>query len=115
MATIERLRAHAKRMRHAPTEAEHVIWTSLRAGRLAGLKFKRQQPIGRYIVDFVCFERRIVIEIDGSQHLEAASQDYARTAWLQEQGFRVVRFWNDEVLRDTERVLEEIMRVLGTS
>jgi len=114
MDTGDTLRAHARRMRRELTEAEKVIWTRLRAGRLNGFKFKRQQPIGRYIVDFVCFERRSIVEIDGSQHLDEVIHDNRRTRWLEQRGFRVVRFWNDEALRDTERVIEEIARVLCT-
>ena len=107
------LLAFAKRMRHQSTEAEYRLWLHLRAWRLRGCKFRRQQPLGRYIVDFVCFEHRLVIEVDGSQHLEQAGHDVARTMWLAENGFRVLRFWNDDVLARTDVVLQEIDRVLG--
>ena len=101
----------AKSMRRNPTEAERRLWSILRSHRLAGFKFKRQQQIGNYIVDFVNFERRLVIEADGSQHLENA-YDLARDAWLKSQGFNLLRFWNGEVLRDTEIVADAILNAL---
>ena len=106
------LLSYAKRMRHAPTDAESALWRHLRAGRLADHKFKRQQPIGNFIVDFVCFTQKIIIEVDGGQHADMQTADKARTAWLEAQGFRVLRFWNDDVLQRMELVLEEVVRVL---
>ena len=103
---------HAKRMRRSPTDAEALLWRQLRAGRLCQYKFKRQQPIGRFIVDFVCFTHKLIIEVDGGQHLDLQSADEVRTAWLQKQGLQVIRFWNDDVLQRCESVLEEIVRVL---
>jgi len=103
----------AKDLRFASTEAEARLWRHLRAERLRGFKFRRQQPLGDYIVDFVCFERKLIVEVDGSQHVERAMEDNERTAWLESQGFTVLRFWNDAVLRDTDDVLEEILRMLG--
>jgi len=97
----------AKLMRSEATDAERVLWRHLRAHRLASAKFRRQQPIGRYIVDFVCFESRLVVEVDGGHHLESAS-DTERDAWLREQGYTVLRFWNNDVLQRTESVLEEV-------
>lgn len=105
---------YAKAMRSAPTDAEARLWRHLRAKRFDGFKFKRQQPLGPYIVDFVCFGRRLVIEVDGSQHASQLERDAARSQWLTGQGFRVCRFWNDEVLRDTQRVLEQIQQMLRT-
>lgn len=102
----------AKQMRTAPTEAESRLWQRLRAGRLQGFKFKRQQPLGGYIVDFICFDRRLVVEVDGSQHIDQASRDAVRTAWLESRDFVVLRFWNDDVLRDTDDVLAAILRAL---
>ena len=102
----------ARRMRHTPTEAEARLWWHLRATRLRGFKFRRQQPIGDYIVDFVCFERKLIVEVDGSQHLDAIERDDARTAWLESVGFTVLRFWNDEVLRDAECVMRDIARAI---
>ena len=107
-----RLLRHAKRMRHLPTEAETQLWRQLRAGRLCAYKFKRQQPIGRFIVDFVCFTHKLIVEVDGGQHVEMQLKDEARTAWLETQGFQVIRFWNDDVLLRRQFVLEEVLRVL---
>ena len=112
MVRTSRSLAHAKRMRHSPTDAETRLWRNLRAGRLAGYKFRRQQPLGRYIVDFVCFEERLVIEVDGGQHLDAQLSDASCTKWLESEGFRVLRFWNDDVLLRNSLVLEEILRAL---
>ena len=103
---------HARRMRRAATDAESALWRQLRSGRLAGHKFKRQQPIGSFIVDFVCFARKLVIEVDGGQHTDAQAADLVRTRWLESQEFRVIRFWNDDVLLRTNHVLEEILRHL---
>jgi very-short-patch-repair endonuclease len=107
-----KLLIHAKRMRHVPTEAKSLLWRQLRAGRLADYKFKRQQPIGNFIVDFVCFAQKLVIEVDGGQHTDLKTRDEARTAWLQAQGFRALRFWNHDVLQRRDLVLEEILRQL---
>ena len=103
---------HAKRMRKAPTDAEACLWRELRAHRFLGFKFRRQQPIGRCIVDFVCFRQALVLEVDGSQHLEDAAHDAERTAWLQSQGFRVMRFWNHDVLARTADVMDAIHAAL---
>ncbi len=101
----------AKTLRQNMTDAEHCLWKHLRGHRLDGIKFKRQQPIGPYIVDFVCFDARLVIEIDGGQHLESKT-DHVRDTWLSEHGFRVLRFWNNEVLNETAAVLERIIESL---
>ena len=100
-----------KRLRTNMTDAERKLWAQLRAHRFAGWKFKRQQPLDRYVVDFVCFEARLVIEVDGGQHLESA-HDAQRDAWLSGEGFTLLRFWNDQVLNQTEAVLEEVLRHL---
>ena len=98
----------AKILRTAQTEAEQRLWYHLRAHRFMKLKFKRQKPIGRYIVDFVCHEMNLIIEVDGGQHQENAEYDRARDAWLRKQGFVVLRFWNHEVMQQMEDVLEVI-------
>src|SRR5665647_881501 len=95
-------RSHAKALRANMTEAERS------AHRFAGMKFKRQGLIGRYIVDFVSFQRRLVVEVDGGQHAESEA-DLRHTRWLEDQGFRIVRFWNNEVLSNTGGVLDTIM------
>ena len=88
-------RSHAKALRANMTEAGRRLWYFLRAHRFAGMKFKRQALIGRYIVDFVSFQRRLVDEVDGGQHADSEA-DLRRTRWLEDQGFRIVRFWNNE-------------------
>ena len=108
-----RNRARALRQNQTPFEAE--LWQHLRAKRFSAFKFRRQQPIGHYIVDFVCFQTRLIIELDGGQHLEAADYDTRRDAWLKSQGFTVLRFWNHEWSQQREAVLEKIWRVLHES
>lgn len=100
-------REFAKALRQDMTEAERLLWRYLRAHRLGGAKFRRQQPIGPYVVDFVHFGARLIIEADGGQHNESAS-DEGRDDWLRSQGFRVMRFWNNEILNNTDAVLEKI-------
>jgi very-short-patch-repair endonuclease len=103
----------ARALRAAGTDAERHLWRYLRRENLAGFKFRRQYPIAGYIADFVCIPARLVIELDGSQHLESRSYDAARTRDLEICGFRVIRFWNHDVLLRSEVVLEEILRELG--
>ncbi|TNI51266.1 endonuclease domain-containing protein [Aeromonas veronii] len=100
----------AKRLRRDATQAEQKLWQQLRNRRLAGLKFRRQMPIGPYVVDFICLEQGLVIEVDGSQHGAQTNQmhDEARTAYLNQQGFRVIRVWNNDVLSRMEVVLAHI-------
>jgi very-short-patch-repair endonuclease len=102
----------ARDLRRNQTDAEQLLWARLRARRFCGLKFRRQEVLGPYVVDFACLERKVVIEVDGGQHAEQALKDAARTGYLKALGYRVIRFWNDEVLRDPDAVLEEIGRVL---
>jgi very-short-patch-repair endonuclease len=105
----------AKSFRKRPTEAERVLWRYLRGKGLEELKFKRQQPIGKYIVDFVCFDKRVVIEVDGGQHARNKGKDIERDKWLEGQGFKVLRFWDNEVLGNIEGVLEVIKEVFSIS
>jgi very-short-patch-repair endonuclease len=98
-------------MRKQPTDAERALWRLLRNKRLAGWKFKRQQSLGRYIVDFVCFEARLIVEADGSQHLESA-YDAQRDSWLLDQNFRLLRFWNRDILLEAEGVLTAVLAAL---
>ncbi|WP_263282666.1 endonuclease domain-containing protein [Sphingomonas nostoxanthinifaciens] len=95
-------------MRRFSTDAEAMLWTSLRSRRLAGAKFRRQVWLGQYIADFYCAEARLVVEADGSQHFDQADYDERRRAWLEQEGFRVIRFWNNEVLTQREKVLAAI-------
>ena len=103
--------ALAKKLRKNSTPAENLLWSHLRAEQLEGLKFRRQQLIGNYIIDFVCFEKKIVIEVDGGQHAIEKEKDSIRDEWLKGQGFKVLRFWNNEVLMNIESVLEVIRKV----
>jgi len=100
--------ANAKTLRAHQTEAEQRLWCHLRAHRFMDLKFKRQKPIGHYIVDFVCAERMLIIEIDGGQHSEQVEYDQRRDVWLNSQGYTVLRFWNNDVMRQLESVLEQL-------
>ncbi len=102
----------ARRLRRDATEAESLLWLYLRARRLRGFKFRRQAPIGQYIADFACFHPRLVVEVDGSQHTHEDERDAARTAALVAQGYRVLRFWNNEVLSDVRTVVEAIEAAL---
>ncbi len=105
------MRQRAKILREQSTDTERHLWYYLRANRL-GFKFKRQVPIGNYIVDFVCLEKRLIIELDGGQHSDNQKYDKDRTAWLNERGFKVLRFWNHEVLQQTESILEVLIQTL---
>ena len=107
-------RRFAKQLRSNMTDAEQLLWRHLRAHRLNGAKFRRQQPIGPYIVDFVHFTARLVIEADGGQHNES-ERDLRRDAWLESEGYRVLRFWNDDILKNTEVVLEVIFKAVAST
>jgi very-short-patch-repair endonuclease len=110
--TAKRIRSFAKEMRREPTDAEARMWRLLRGRRLAVFKFRRQVPFQNFILDFVCFEKQLVIEIDGSQHADS-ERDTTRDAILMAEGFRIVRYWNNEVLQQTTAVLEDILAKLG--
>jgi len=90
-----------------------MLWKYLRANQFKALKFRRQHPVGDYIVDFICFDKRIVIEVDGGQHAVNVQDDHARDSWLKGQGFEVLRFWNNEVLQNIEGVIETIRKALN--
>ncbi len=100
----------ARRLRRSMTDAERVLWKHLRAYRFRHAGFRRQTPIGPYIVDFVCHKTKIVIEIDGGQHAEATqgAADRHRTEWLEKRGYQVLRFWNNEVLKNMDGVQIQI-------
>ena len=102
----------ARELRKNPTESEQALWKHLRMRQLDGYKFRRQQPIGQYIVDFVSFEGRVVVELDGGQHSQQMDYDSKRTAWLEDQGYRVLRFWNNQVLQEIEAVKAIVSNVL---
>jgi very-short-patch-repair endonuclease len=100
-------------LRRTPTEAEAKLWSRLRAHRMAGVQFRRQHAIGSYIVDFCSPRRKLVIELDGSQHLEQIEYDRRRTEYLESRGYRVLRFWNNEVLKNIHGVLNGIWNELN--
>jgi very-short-patch-repair endonuclease len=106
---MNQLLNNARRMRHQPTEAEAKIWRLLKGRQLGSHKFRRQVPMGPYILDFICFETKLVIEIDGGQH---AGESSTRQDWLEGQDYRVLRFWNNEVMGNIEGVRRVIVEAL---
>src|SRR5438128_2206708 len=100
---------NARRLRRDLTDAERRLWAVLRERRLAGYRFRRQYPIGNFIVDFACTKYQLIVEADGGQHSDNEA-DQRRTAFLQREGWRVIRFWNNDVLANTEGVVETILR-----
>src|SRR5262245_17601229 len=109
------LRRRVRQLRKNPTDAERILWQKLRYWQLDGIKFRRQQPLGRYVVDFVSLEKRLVIEVDGGQHAEDVTYDSGRDTWLREQGFIVLRFWNNDVLKNIEGVMSVIFDKLQST
>jgi very-short-patch-repair endonuclease len=107
------LQGNAIQLRKTQTDAERRLWQFLRNRSLAGFKFRRQHPVGPYICDFVCLDRQLVIEEDGGQHALQVEKDEVRTAYLESKGYTVVRFWNHEVLTETEAVLERILSMIA--
>jgi very-short-patch-repair endonuclease len=104
---------NSRRLRREMTDAERRLWQNIRERQMGGHKFRRQHPAGRYVLDFVCLEARLVIEVDGGQHGERVEEDRLRSQWLEARGFRVVRFWNHEVLNHLEEVKAVIWRALS--
>ena len=104
----------AQELRYSETRTEKFLWTLLRAKKLNGVKFRRQEPIGVYVVDFVSFEKKLIIEIDGGQHNDDKNKEYdeIRTKWLQSQDFRVIRFWNNDVSANIDGVITKIREAL---
>jgi very-short-patch-repair endonuclease len=105
----------SRELRKRQTDAEEKLWFWLRRRHVADCKFRRQHPIGPYIVDFACIQRWLVVELDGGHHLEHLEYDERRTVYLEEFGWQVVRFWDDAVLNETEAVVEHIFRLLENS
>ena len=102
----------ARALRKSMTDAECKLWRGLRLRQMYGHKFRRQFPLGNYIVDFVCLEARLIIEVDGGQHADQKYGDAERDAWLKLQNFHVLRYWNNQVLNELDAVLADIARVL---
>ena len=99
----------ARKLRLTPTDAEIRLWSRLRGKQLAGFRLRRRHPLGPYVVDFFCAEAKLIVEVDGGQH---ADDGEARTPWLEARGYRVIRFWNNDVLSNTEGVLNMILDAL---
>ena len=108
----EDIRAWAREMRGRMTDAEALLWMLLRNRRIAGAKFRRQHPVGRYILDYYCVENKLGIELDGGQHGKAVDYDQNRDNWLHTQGILVLRFWNNQMLTETEAVMEAIYQAI---
>ena len=107
-------RGQSRRLRGDMTDAEKLLWSKLRRDQLAGHHFRRQMPIDRFIADFCCAKAMLIVEVDGSQHAENA-RDLERTRWLEQQGYRVLRFWNNDVLGNIEGVVEVILMHLSAA
>ena len=106
-------RQRARQLRRDQTDAEQALWARLRDRQLFGAKFRRQHPIGPFVADFCCPQRKLIVELDGGQHAARVAADQKRARFLQEQGYRVLRFWNHDVLGNTEAVLERIVEALS--
>ncbi|MGD0828534.1 MAG: endonuclease domain-containing protein [Desulfobaccales bacterium] len=102
-------------MRKRLTDAERLLWRHLRNRELDGWKFRWQYPVGSFIVDFICVEKNLVIEVDGGPHAETEEQDIQRSTYLNRMGYRVFRFWNNQVMQETEEVLEAILAILANT
>ena len=104
----------AKNLRKKSTDTENYLWLFLRNRQIEGIKFRRQEPLGRFILDFVSYERKLVVEVDGGQHVLEKEKDKERDEWLSSQGYEVLRFWDHEVLKNKDGVLEVIREKLLT-
>jgi very-short-patch-repair endonuclease len=107
------LRERARSLRRNQTDVEGKLWSRLRSRQLRSFKFRRQHPIGPFITDFCCFGRRLVVELDGGQHASQTANDQKRTAFLVARGYRVLRFWDNEVMENIDGVLQQIVEALG--
>lgn len=105
----------ARRLRRNAPLAEQLLWRQLRASQLGGYAFRRQYPLGPYVVDFFCFQQKLAIELDGGQHAQQGDRDAKRAAWLKAQGVRVLRFWNNQVTKDIDAVKQAILLALETA
>ena len=112
---MDKLRARARELRRNPTEAERLLWQKLRFWQVDDCKFRRQQPLGCYIIDFVCLQKRLIVEVDGGQHAQQPDYDNDRDGWLRDQGFTILRFWNNDVLKNIDGVMETIAKNLQST
>ena len=113
MAVSQKLRNRARNLRRQQTDVETKLWMRLRDRQLCGAKFRRQHPIGPYVVDFCCPDRGLIVELDGGQHAEQTAADQIRTRFLEADDYRVVRFWNHQVLEQMDAILEELVRLVS--
>ena|SRR5262245_33638417 len=110
---MKSIRVKARQLRRDQTDAEQRLWAKLRDRQLSGAKFRRQHPIGPFVADFCCAQGKLIVELDGGQHAEYVAADDKRSRFLEKRGYRVLRFWNHDVLGNTEAVLERIAKVLS--
>ena len=110
---MKNIRVKARQLRRDQPDAEQTLWARLRDRQLCGAKFRRQHPVGPFVADFCCPQRKLVVELDGGQHAEEVAADHKRSRFLEEQGYRVLRFWNHDVLGNTDGVLERIAEALS--
>jgi len=113
--TTQSVQQRARELRREQTSAEKMLWAELRRKQLYDLKFRRQHPIGTFIVDFCCVAKKLVVEVDGDSHAGQAEYDRARTFWIEEKGYRVIRFTNEEVHQHLDAVLDEIACQCGVA
>ena len=106
------LQSRARRLRKQATDAERCLWRHLRDRQIAGHRFRRQVPVAGFIADFACLEAKVIVELDGGQHTQSVGYDEQRDRLIEAQGFRVLRFWDNQVFQETQAVLQEIMRAL---
>ena len=106
------MKSRARALRRNMTDAERLLWRSLRDRQMGGWKFRRQHQIRPFIADFVCVERKLIIEVDGGQHANKVQEDASRSGYLRNKGYRLLRFWNNQVLKETEAVLDMILAAL---
>ena len=109
---VKRLTARARALRRRMTDAEVLLWSQLRGGQVEGRQFTKQFPIGNAVVDFACRGAKLVVELDGGQHAVAKDMDQARTRMIEAHGYRVIRYWNSEVMENLDGVLEDLLRNL---
>ena len=108
-----KMKSRARALRRSMTDAEKLLWRSLRDRQMDGWKFRRQHPIRPFIVDFVCVERKLIIELDGGQHASKIWADASRSSYLRKKGYKILRFWNNQVLKETKAVLDTILVTLN--
>ena len=106
------LQSRARRLRKQATDAERYLWRHLRDRQIAGYRFRRQVPVAGFIADFACLEAKVIVELDGGQHAQHVGYDEQRDRLIEAQGFRILRFWDNQVFLETQAVLEQIMRAL---